>query len=171
MTGKPATTTSSTGNNGFTLIELSLVAVALVILLAAAMPRLSEAAGRLRLEQAAFGMARVLRAGHELAVTQDRVMSYAWEAQTRRARLAYVEDDGRLTWLTGPAGQGEPVPAAVTVSLEVRDADDQDRLLFFPDGTSQEATLRLADARHAYTITVDAATGQPRLAAADASSE
>lgn len=144
------------------------MAVALAVLLALAMPRFSEAAGRLRLEQAAFGMARALRAGHELAITQERVMSCAWDGSLRRSRLAYVEDDGSLTRVPGPAGQGDLVPPAVTVSLDVKDSDDQDRVLFFPDGTSQDATLRLADARHAYTITVDAATGQPRLAAADA---
>jgi len=153
-------------SQGFTLIELALVAVALAMLLAAAMPRFSDVAGRLRLEQAAFGMARGLRTAHELAVTQGRVVTWAWDDDARRARLATLDPDGHQTWLTGTLGHSETVPSALTVAVEFDDAAEAGQLQFYPDGTSQPGLLRLSDARASYTITMDPSTGQPRLAAA-----
>ena len=129
------------------------------------MPRFSEAAATLRLERAAFGMTRGLRAAHELAVMQERVIAWTWDEAARRARLAQMEDDGRMTQMPGPIGQGELVPSALRVSVDFDESEEAGQLLFFPDGTSQPGRLHLVDARAAYTITVDASTSQPRLAA------
>lgn len=141
------------------------MAVALALLLAGAVPHFAAAAGRLRMEQAAFGMARTLRSAHELAVTQERVVTWAWDEATRRARLAQAGEDGRVSWLTGAIGQTDVVPSALTVAVDFEESEEPGQLLFFPDGTSQPGTLHLSDARGGYTITVDATTGQPRLAA------
>ena len=78
---------SSLQPSGFTLIEIVLVAVVLVILLTATMPNFQQTAARLRVEQAAFHIAQQLRYAHQRAVAQGDTIVWAWDAGDHQARL------------------------------------------------------------------------------------
>ncbi|MBI4004213.1 MAG: GspH/FimT family pseudopilin [Candidatus Omnitrophica bacterium] len=152
---------SRTGQ-GFTLVEVILVAVVLGLLLTAAVPRFQQTAQRLQTEQAAFSLAQLLRYAHERAVIQGRAAVWVWNVEERRARVAQLEDDGQRQWLTEHVARSRPIHNDIAVTL-AREGAEVDAVTFFPDGTSDAATLRVVHHPFSYTITVDAATSQPVL--------
>lgn len=147
---------------GFTLVEVILVAVVLGLLLTASVPRFQQAAQRLQTEQAAFALTQLLRYAHERAVIQGRAAVWVWNAQERRARVAQLEDDGQRQWLTEHVARSQPIHQDITVTL-AREGAEVEAVTFFPDGTSDAATLRVAHPPFSYTVTIDAATSQPTL--------
>ena len=147
---------------GFTLVEVILVAVVLGLLLTAAVPKFQQTAQRLQTEQAAFSLAQLLRYAHERAVIQGRAAVWVWNVEERRARVAQLEDDGQRQWLTEHVSRSRPVREDIAVAL-VRDGAEVDAVTFFPDGTSEPATLQVAHHPFSYTVTIDAATSQPAL--------
>lgn len=166
--GSRDTTTSPTGTDaGFTLIELALITVILGILVTAAIPRLQQTARRMRVEQSAFELAQLLRAAHEQAVAGGREIVWVWDADAGRARLEPGES-GRV-----PAFPGTPEPETMTSrsfpeGLSVLLTQDGQAVAcscvrFFPEGTSEPATLTVRLQEQLITATVDDATGQVRL--------
>jgi type II secretion system protein H len=147
---------------GFTLVEVILVAMVLGLLLTASVPRFAQTAQRLRTEQTAFALTQLLRYAHERAVIQGSPMAWVWDAQARRARVAKVEEDGQRQWLTEHVSRSRPVREDIAVAL-VRDGAEVEAVAFFPDGTSEPATLHVAHRPFSYTVTVDATTSQPVL--------
>ena len=158
-------TISPTGSRagGFTLIELALVAVVIAILLSGAIPRLQQAAQRMRVEQAAFELAHLMRIAHEQAISGGEEIRWVWDANTSRARLE-------------SAGEGEapePVPLGLTsgrlpgqLAVEVlRDGEPVDCrcVRFFSGGTSEPVTLTVSLQQQIFTLHVDAATGYVQL--------
>ena len=159
---------------GFTLIEVVLVAVVLAILLTAAVPRFQQTAERLRVEQAAFEFAQLLRMAHERAVAESRAMVWVWDAAAHRARLEPDEGSDGFGNVQPPAPQPPPrglaessvLPAAISVSVSGEGgASGCSCVHFFPEGTSEPATLILSAGERAYTVTVDEATSRVRLSA------
>ena len=148
---------------GFTLVEVILVAVVLGLLLTASVPRFQQTAQRLHTEQTAFALTQLLRYAHERAVTNGRSVVWVWDETARRARLAVVEEDGQRQWLTEHVARSRPVRGEITVTL-AREGAEVDDVTFFPDGTSQPATLQIAHRMFHYTVTIDATTSQPLLA-------
>ena len=162
-------TTSRTGSSsgGFTLIELALVAVVIAVLLAGAIPRLQQAAQRMRAEQAAFELAHLLRVAHEQAVSAGEEVVWVWDDGAVRARLESAADDNRETSQPLPLGlTSGPLPEQLTVEV-VRDGEPVDCrcVRFFPGGTSEAATLTVSLRQQIFTLNVDAATGYVRLSA------
>ncbi len=156
-------TRHSTLARGFTLIEVVLVAIVLAILLTATVPRFQQAAQRLHTEQTAVDLMQLLRYAHELTVAQGEAIAWVWDSDTRQARLARVADVGRQ-WLTEPQARSR----AIDDEISIEGTQDVDAVTFFPDGTSEPATLHVASGRNAYTLTVDAATSQVALSAGPA---
>ncbi|MBI2104561.1 MAG: hypothetical protein HYT90_03120 [Candidatus Omnitrophica bacterium] len=146
---------------GFTLIELALVAVVLIILVAAAAPRLQQTALRLRVEQAASELAQLLRAAHEQAVASGGETVWVWDAAARRARVEEVPEE------TAPATElfrSSALPEDFSVQLLLDDAPVECSCVrFFPEGTSEPATLTVSFQAHAMTATVDETTGHVGL--------
>jgi len=156
---------------GFTLIELALVAAVLVILVAAAIPGLQQTALRLRVEQAASELAQLLRAAHEQAVASGGETVWVWDAEARRARV----EAGPATGGEGADGEAAARPTEVlrsralpegfAVQLALDGAPVECNCVrFFPEGTSEAATLTVSFQAHAMTATVDEATGYVALA-------
>jgi len=150
-------------HGGFTLIEVVLVAIVLAILLTATVPRFQQAAQRLHTEQTAVDLMQLLRYAHELTVAQGEAIAWVWDSDTRQARLARVADVGRQ-WLTEPQARSR----AIDDEISIEGTQDVDAVTFFPDGTSEPATLHVASGRNAYILTVDAATSQVALSAGPA---
>ena len=149
---------------GFTLVEVVLVTLVLALLLTAAVPRFAQTAQRLQTEQTAFALAQLLRYAHERAVVQGRPMVWVWDEPSRRARVASVDETGQRQWLTEHVSRSRPVRDDIEVTL-AREGAEVDAVTFFPDGTSDAATLRVVHRPFSYTVTVDATTSQPSLTA------
>ena len=193
--GSWATTTSPTGNrllpgeslsgssrarsrgipavSAFTLAELVLVAVVITVLVTAATPQLSRTARRLRVEQTAFELVHLLRAAHEQAVFLGTAMVWAWDAEQRKARVEPDPDpDSDPTPGAEPSAgaseilTGSSVPAGMSVQLTRNEAAIECRCVrFFPEGTSEQATLTVNLGDQTYTATVDAITSHVTLIA------
>jgi len=152
--GSRDTTTSPTGTDaGFTLIELALITVILGLLLTAAIPRLQQTARRMRVEQSAFELVQLLRAAHEQAVVGGREVVWVWDAEAGRARIE-----------PGEAMTSRAFPEGLSVLLtQDGQAVACSCVRFFPEGTSEPATLTVRLQEQLITATVDDATGQVRL--------
>ena len=162
-------------SRGFTLLELVLVCVVLGILLVASIPNLQQAAQRLQVEEAAFGLAQHLRYAHERAVALDRQVIWAWDGAAHTAQLYEVTDEADGSVTTTPVAErfGLLTLSASRARLTVQSAasgcppelpSTASCLTFSPDGTSQAAVLILSAAGSSdYTITLQDATSGVRL--------
>jgi prepilin-type N-terminal cleavage/methylation domain-containing protein len=157
---------------GFTLIEVSLVAVVLAVLVAATLPRFLATSQRLQAERAAFELAQIFRYAHGRAVAQGDVIVVTWDADRRRASLGSLDGAEPAAWPTDCSGQplplsppvqSAPVPEAMTVSL-VREGGAVACAHFFPDGTSDSVALHLIHRSLDYTVTVHGPTSYVVLA-------
>lgn len=151
-------------SHGFTLIEVVLVAVVLAILLTATLPGFQRTARRLRAEHAAFELAQLARLAHERAVSEDREVVWTWDEERRRARVEAAVERGAGE----PADpvDGSPLPAGAAVTVARGGEEVACRCVrFFPEGTAEAAAVTVSLGDDVYTVTVDAATGQARLAA------
>ncbi len=158
---------------GFTLVEVVLVAAVLGILLVSSAPRFQQVWQRLRIERTAFELTHLLRYAHERAVAQGEMIAWNWDRSERRATLrSLVQQDPPQPLPECTAEQlplSPPVESAVVpddVSVQVaRDDQAVDCVRFFPDGTSEPATLRVTQGGHDYTIAVDGPTSRVLLSA------
>ncbi len=144
---------------GFTLIELVIVAVILAGLAAASVPRLTRTAERIRSEQAVFDLVQQLRYARDRAVSLGQAVDWVWDATERRARLEVLTPEG-YTPLSERRWRGRRLPDPLTLDLT---GQDEGRISFFPDGTSEPASFQIASPKRTYTITTDATTGQSDL--------
>ena len=163
-------------DRGFTLLEVTLVAVAMAILLTALLPGFQRTTQRLRVEHAAFELAQLARLAHERAVSETRETIWTWDDQRLRARVE-AADTASPEALPQTDGQGgmaaeanrvesSPMPVGIDVSVARGSEEVACRCVrFFPEGTAEGALVRVRLDDHAYTVTVDAATGQAWLTA------
>ena len=155
---------------GFTLVELIVICVVLAILLAVSAPRLQPAIQRLRTEQAAFDLVQWLRMASERAVAESRAFVWRWDEEARRVRLELGTVEAEAIDGGPPPGggllpaEGHPVAADVAVEvLREGEAVACRCVRFFPDGTSESATITVDSPSARYAITVDATTGHVAL--------
>jgi len=139
-----------------------LVSVVLSMLLAASIPAFSGTAKRLEMERTAFSLAQLMRYAHARAVTEGREVAWVWDGRERRAQLEALSDAGAWSRLEERGTQSPAVASEITISLS-REGRPLDALSFFPDGTSDAATLLILRGEHAYQVTVDATTSQVLL--------
>ena len=132
------------------------------ILLAVSLPRFAATSERLHTEHTAMALSQLFRYARELAVAQGREIVWVWDAETRRARLQTVQDDGSAQWLEERSAMSLPLPETMGLRLE-REGVPVDRVRFLPDGTSQQTTLYVTHGQDTYTVIVDGATGQALL--------
>ena len=159
--GSPARTTSRTGSkSGFTLIEIVLVAVTLIVLLGASVPRFQQTIQRLRVERGAFELMQLLRLAHARAVTGSREVRWVWDEQARRARVEPQDEAAAGE----RAVESAPLVEGVEVAVLQDDAPVSCRCVkFFPEGTSEPVVLTLGFRAWRYTLTVDETTGSVSL--------
>ena len=144
---------------GFTFIELMFVMITLGIVMAAVLPRFGESFDRLRTERVAFETAQLLRYAQSTAVVQRQVIECSLESEGRPLALGIRRGD-ELTPLADRWAKGRPIPEPVRLAM-TRDESKEDAVSFFPDGTSDGATIAVGDeSGSAFQIAVDAATGQ-----------
>ncbi len=145
-----------TSARGFTLIELLFVVLALGFLLVSAAPSFSQGWSSLQTERTAFDVAQLLRTARTIAVSQAQPIDWRWDDSLRCMCLGASQTDGCSTGrLPGRFGRSRTLPEPV------RWYKPAGHVRFFPDGTSEPATLLIGDeSAPRYQITVDETTGQ-----------
>ncbi len=139
-----------------------LVTVVLAMLLVAAVPNFTGTAARLQTEQTAFALAQLFRYAHERAVTQGEPIAWVWDPDARQARLEIDPIEGEPLPLEERGTHRRVASEAIDVAL-TRDEVPVERVTFFPDGTSEAATLVVSHRGRAYTVTVHATTSRVTL--------
>ena len=148
---------------GFTLIELVFVAIVMGMLMASTAPQMRRHWTRLQAEQAAFHVAQTLRTARALAVAQGQTVVWRLDASLHRVTLGMQADDGAIGPIGGRVGQGRVVADPIRVSVEC-DRETEDRVRFFPDGTSEAAMVLISEAAVArYQIAINDTTGHVTL--------
>lgn len=168
---------SSTGNSArraFTIIELTVVIVVIVIVAGLAAPQMLGAFGAAQLRDAARKLNTAARYAHDFATTR------------RRACRIVFDDDGR-TWqlqmqskpTTDPAlfepmqiGPIKPTKLPDNVKLKSLNVDIGDRALpgrhnraivFTPSGTADAAIIQLTDGKRTWSLVISSLNGRARL--------
>lgn len=163
-------------SHGVTLVELVVVCAVLALLLAVSAPRFQQTAQRLRAERAAFEFAQLLRYAHERAVADGSVMVASWDAGSRRLSVGALARPGVSPQSHGceatpvplsPAMTSAVVPSSLDVRLTLEDGEIP-CVHFFPEGTSDAATVTVHAGSIAYTATVDETTSSVQLASGPA---
>jgi type II secretion system protein H len=157
---------------GFTLIELVLVCVVLGVLIVTSVPTLQRTARRLRAEHTVFELAQLMRYARQRAVAEGSRVLWAWDRQTRRAKLydvAGTDGDLIMAEVEERLARSAALDAAATLEwastadepLGCPDqlASDAECVSFLPDGTSEPVAVTVHVAGATRTITVDEATG------------
>lgn len=133
---------------GFTLIELAVTLLVLALAAAVAAPSLARGMDTVRARAEAAGIASLLRAAREQAITQNR----PYEVRVR-SEEGFVE-----------VRTGESVSATRRLAVGVRVTAEPPTprvITFLPQGLSSGARLRVEmPGRRAYLITVDPLTGR-----------
>ncbi len=167
---------SRTGRTAFTLVELTVVVVLLGVLVTMAAPRLSGAAGRSRLREAARRVHVTAQAARDHAVTHRRICRVALDRTDGRfALLAQADPAGepdRFTPVGGAMGRGEALGAGLAFdAIRVDPLPDRtgagrtaDCIDFDPLGRADAAIVGITDGRAAYTLRVAPTTGRVELA-------
>jgi len=178
------TPTSATGYSeqrrrqpAFTLIEILVVLVLLVVAAGLIVPRMGSSIGQQELREAAGRFACTARTARELAVSTQ--MTCAIEIDLDRGAYAVAIQsnripDGRMRVIQASWLKGGRWPETVRIK-EYRTPNGRrttrgtQRLEFFPDGTSSGALIRLASDSREYGVVVHSYNGRVVLSDAQAS--
>jgi len=116
-------------NSAFTLIEILSVVIIIGIVSALAAPNFSKGYSRFQLNQTADDLMSVSRWAQAMAIGQRQIYALSFSVDRRSYGLA--REDGTL-------GRTHTIPDMVRLDSE------NDRIAFYPDGTIDPATIRLA---------------------------
>ncbi len=142
-----------------TLLEIVIVSVVLGVLLVSSLPRFSQTAERLRVERGAAELAQLFRYAHARSIAEGKTVLWRWDESSRQIQLSTLTLDGTETPLSDRFKSTHPLDALA--EFELSDGEEPiDEGRFFPDGTAERATARLAYRQIVYTVQVDDATGQ-----------
>ena len=170
---------------GFTLIEIMLVAAAIVILMAATMPNLKGVTERLRLETAASHLAQQLRFAQQQAIVRDEDVVWTWDVERQQSQLYLITEERNESIIAPLNEQRLQGRLFAELPTEIELTRDQDGLSctdgrltegcgrcvcvhFHPDGTLQDGSSKpirmiLTHDKSSYTIRVDPPTGHVAL--------
>ena len=163
------------GARAFTLVELVVVTVLILVLAGMIVPRLHRAAGSTQLRVSARRLACAARWAREVAITRRCRCRLVIDARKQRWALARdgadAEDPARFVAMTSALGRAEQLPAGVRfgrVEIEARRGEDlpqgaDDCVTFDAFGGGDAAAVELTDGRRAFSVLVWPHTGRTEL--------
>lgn len=170
-------------NTAFTLVEIMVVVIVIGIVIAAVVPNLGGTASRRRVESAAWQISDLLDYCYNSSLATGRVFAFV-VSPDRKAFDIVAErgatEDEQAEGLTGPFYESIKMPGLDVRSFpegivlaDVRtfdesllfDEEETIRIFFFPDGTTEFATLLLEDeaAGEIQALELNGMTGALRL--------
>jgi general secretion pathway protein H len=178
-------------NNGFTLIEITIVLIIISFLFAIAGPRIAKGLSGLSLTTSTKKIAAALRYARSQAVNKSQAYSVIFDREhaqivirgipkpvtlppddTAQEEAATEEDTAEER--KGVVNEVKVVPVAEGVTFQEISIGGQEvtggkeelpQMIFFPDGTSQGGDIVLANNREqAFTVSVDFLTGVVTIA-------
>ena len=165
----------SRSEGGFTLVELSVAALIIVVLAAVAAPSF---AGFWRASQArncAWQVAASARRARDYAICHAVRVALEYDEAERTFRLTAESDptDASAGWqpLALAGAQPVSVPDAVegvALVIEGREAGFDSAVVFFPDGQALEAEIVLEGSQGVLSVTVAPLTGRSKVVEGDA---
>ena len=170
---------------GFTLIEIMLVAAAIVILMAATMPNLKGVMERLRLETAASHLAQQLRFAQQQAILRDEEVVWRWDRDRQESQLYAIAQSPQESVVAALQESRMSARLFTELPTEITLTRADDALVcadgrvtegcgecvcvhFHPDGTLQDGSAKpiqmmMTHDRTSYTIRIDPPTGHVAL--------
>jgi type II secretion system protein H len=138
--------TDSGSRCAFTLLELLLVLTLMAISMATVVPQLNGTLGRWQLREGVRDLQATLQLAAQWALARQEPVACVLDVQRRVFTLRYLQA-GQSTYATLPAISQQSLGASVVIArLEgFRDVGKEKALIFRPDGTSQAATILLAE--------------------------
>ena len=131
------------GNNqdkGFTFIELLIVTIIISVLVATAIPRFRASYEHLLLNVNAGNIESFLNASRELAVLEETVLKIVINHEARSLSLlqeTIIEQETQFQPYAYPVGKSLILPEGSSIH------SNPNELLFYTDGSSEEATIKL----------------------------
>jgi len=160
----------STGDRGFTLVELVVVIVVVAVLATAIVPRLSAGTGSARLRSAASRLLTAARYARDFAVTRRCVCRLGIDSDEGRYGLAYragpAEEFRPMRGVGGQERLSEPLRFAKVRIARRRDdgtVAEAKGVVFTPTGTADAAVVQITDGRRTISIVVAPNTARARL--------
>lgn len=146
---------------GFTLIELSLVIVFILIILGLSAPALKNALSDITIKDAAYNLAKLAAYAQEHAVLsgQDHKIIFDYQKGTYRLfAFGQAGTEGAYTRVKDRFGRLIKAPAGIVISGSAPE------IFFHPDGSCSGAEIILKNASGAgYTVTLKAFGALPEI--------
>jgi type II secretion system protein H len=142
---------------GFTVLELLVVLLIVMVLVGVAVPRFRGTFRHLQLQVAASDVATLLTYASRRAVARGEALRIEFDADGRRYWLARV-DETTSERLSGTFGRVSSVPAAIALAPSTR------TVTFYPDGRADPFEVLISDDTQAgYRVRTNARTGRVTL--------
>ena len=166
-------------NTGFTLIELIVVLLIMTTMMAVAAPRVAGRSEAAVLRAAASDFQTLASAARAKAVLQQRTISLTIDKQGRSIGLFAIlpatvdgdqgnegppSDNAREDQEREPVSRSRGLSEGLVATIE-SDTPGANTINFYPDGSADQSTLTLSNARdEQLKLSLAAATGRLRLA-------
>lgn len=166
-------------NTGFTLIELIVVLLIMTTMMAVAAPRVAGRSEAAVLRAAASDFQTLASAARAKAVLQQRTISLTIDKQGRSIGLFAIlpatvdgdqgnegppSDNAREDQDQEPVSRSRGLSEGLVATIE-SDTPDANTINFYPDGSADQSTLTISNARdEQLKLSLAAATGRLRLA-------
>lgn len=169
----------------FTLIEVMVVIIIISIMAGAVIPNLGGSMGTVRLKAGAREIADLMDFCYQSAVASGRVHALVFEEDGRRYEVVAERPDETgsfnpdappmLDPVSLPGNFDRTLPEEIAIHSMyvfetdlVRDEEGRLRVLFFPDGTTEFATLYLEDASgRRQSVEINGMSGEIRVGPAE----
>jgi prepilin-type N-terminal cleavage/methylation domain-containing protein len=160
---------------GFTLVELSVVVLLIVVLAAVAAPSFAGFWQASQARNCAWQVAALARKARDYAICHSVRAAVEYDETERAFRLTAESDPvgapGQFERLRLAGAQAVTVPDAVervSLSVEGREAGPDWPIVFFPDGQALAAEIGLEGPQGALSVEVAPLTGRARVMEGDA---
>lgn len=155
----------------FTLVEMTVVMVLVVVLAGMTIPMFAGAAGSTRLKEQAHGLLTSARYAREYAITHRVDCRLAIDSTAGQYTLQRQDVDalGGETFTAIGLGWGRPVVLGSGVRfsrVEIQPADghtENQWITFHPTGQADSALVEITDGQKTYTLLVAPASGRATL--------
>lgn len=144
---------------GFTLLELILVAVILIVITALAVPRFRGTFDYLQLQSLVSDVVSFAGYAQARAITGAEINRLIFDTEKKSLGVdtyAGVESGDEGAKETWERIKGRAVPDFISIELQ----DSRDAVKFYPDGTADKVTIKIGiSSGRSFTISIDPLTG------------